>query len=260
MEDLFGQIENGWPFLRSKMTGWQKLSPRECEDVWLFVGAQRVRVPAARDMLESFLAHKSKVDVMKLVESGQVEPPPKELEGRLNELLVSIDPRKSIEGMPHLLSGIATVFSTIGLRIFHNETGIPYITSDNPVCIFDPTLRSRELKPYVLLPGGPVEFLFPVDSFTLLGGKTDRGADFAARGPRHIRLRDRSAVHRANRLIARFSYELLVGCNQEHLGLLKTYSETSPVLQNVSGWSAETVGGVPVMGFGPRPKKPKWKV
>lgn len=259
MEELFGQIENGWSALRSKIANWQKLSPKDCEELWLFIGAQRARVPAARDMMESLLAHRSKADLMKLVGSNQIPPPPKELEGRLNELVVSIDPRKSIEGMPHLLRAVTKTFGKIGLRIFHNETGVPFLTSDNPVCIFDPTLRSKDLKPYVLTPGGPIELLFPIDSFTLIGGRTDWRSDFAKRGPRHFKLRDKEVVLSTNRLIARFAYEVLMGSCNNYLSLLKAYSGTSPVLQNVAGWSNKSADGVPTMGFGPRPQKPKWK-
>lgn len=259
MEELFGQVENRWPTLRSKLTSWNRLSPKDCEELWLFIGAQRVRVPAARDMVEAMLAHRSKADALALIENGEIPPPPDALKGRLDELLISIDPRKSIEGMPHLLRGMEKIFSRIGLKILHNHTEVPFLTSDNPVCVFDPRPPESKIKPYVLTVDSPIELIFPIDSKTLLRGHTDWRRDFAARGPRHHKLRDVEAAKSINRVIARFAYEVLMGCNNDHLELVRKYSDQSPILQNVSGWTTDQVSGTPMMGFGPRIKKPTWK-
>lgn len=259
MEALFGKMENCWPKLRSKMAGWNRLSPKDCEELWLFIGTQRVRVPAARDLVEALLAHRSKMDAFALIASGDIPPPPKELEGRLNELVVSIDPRKSIEAMPFLLRELQGIFSRIGLKIIHNVTDVHFLTSDNPVCIFDPRKIQSKLKPYVVTDDGPIQLIFPVDQRTMVCGHTDWRRDFAVRGPRHEKLRDKEAAKRLNSIIARFSYELLVGPTEDHLALLQAHADHSPVLLNALGWTAAEVSGAPTVGFGPRTKKPKWK-
>lgn len=258
MESLFGQLENGWPALRSKLASWSSLSPKDCEELQLFIAAQRARVPCTRDMMEAFLAHKTKEDLFSLVEHGELDPPPTELASRLDELIVSILPEKSIEGIPHIIRAMGKIFQRVGLKIIKNETNISFITSDNPVCVFDPSVVAKSMQPYVLRAGGPIELIFPVDQKTLVLGHTEMRENYLKHGPRRQRVRESKIISSYNVKIAKFAYHLLIGGSSDHRSLLKAFSDNSPVLQNVSGWSRGNPEGVPVMGFGERYKKPKW--
>src|SRR3546814_7514224 len=71
--------------------------------------------------------------------------------------LVSIDPHRSIHAMVAVMQGMAQLFSIIGIAAVHNATARPFLTSDNPILWFDPSIPFSEQRPYTInVDGGPV--------------------------------------------------------------------------------------------------------
>ena len=260
MEKFFGNIEAEWSVLRDKLVGWSKLSPEESGQLWSFVGMQRCRVPAARNMVEDILAHHAMLHLRELDEAGELLPYPEGYPDIMRSVRVSIDPHKSLEAIGQLLKGFRELIGRVGFQIVHNETDTLFVTSDNPVAIFDPSVAERELRPYVISrTDGPVELLFPVDLRTAIRGHSDWHSRHSQKGPKHTRLRDEMQVRRMNRMTAKFAYEILVANDSKHSGLLKAYADRSPVVENSVGWSGGEASGPLIMAFGPRPTKPKWE-
>ncbi|WP_432769906.1 MAG: DUF4238 domain-containing protein [Sphingopyxis sp.] len=261
IEGYLSRIEGDWFNLRAKMTDWKKLTPEDCGKLWNYLAMQRVRVPAARDAAEALLAHKGMLEFYKLDEAGELAPYPEGVPDIVQMTRMSINPQASIEAMGEMLRGFKALIGRIGFQIIHNETKQIFLTSDNPVAIFDPNIPIKKMKPYVLSRrGGEIELVFPVDSKTLLWGHSKFHSWHAAKGPRHIRLKDITQIRRFNRIAAKFAYEIVVARDGSHSQLLRTYADASPVLGNVIGWTGgEPPEDMPTMMFGPRLKKPKWK-
>jgi len=138
-------------------------------------------------------------------------------------------------------------------EVVHNETDVSFLTSDNPVVVFDPTVREESVLPYQVRPWGSIELLFPIDPDTVLRGRT---------GPsvlRHVKLTDRQSAKRINRFVARFGYRFVFSRDQTHEALIIKHAGTSPIAKT-------TVVPSPAGGsylefkhvFGVRPSKPKW--
>jgi hypothetical protein len=259
LEDKFSEVESRWPPLAQKVARGERLTPHDASELFEFMGLQRVRVPAARDMIEAMLAHLVMLEARDMHQRGELPPLPEGHPDLLEKIAVSIDPHKSIHAMTGLMRALAPIFDSIGLEILHNETSVSFITSDNPVAIFDPDVPEKSLRPYVLNPSlKAVETLFPIDPRTMVRGHTSLHPEFARCGPRHRKVRDANAVRRMNRMTARFAYELLIAVDDQHGGLARTYANTSPVLSKRPGDPEGLGRGLLMMDFGARPAKTKW--
>jgi hypothetical protein len=251
LEDFFSTIESTWPPLVDRMRSGSATSS-DLEALYNFMGLMRVRVPAARDMVEILLAEQIKATARRLDQTGKLPLKPKGQEDILDHMSVSIDPHQSLHAMPALARGFGIVLDQLKFEVVHNETDVSFLTSDNPVAYFDPTVQEASVLPYqVRPPFGSIELLFPVDPDTVLRGCT---------GPhalRHVTLTDRQSAKRINRFAARFGYRFVFSRDQTHEALITKHAGSSPVLKaNVapnptSGPSFESV-------FGVRPIKPKW--
>jgi hypothetical protein len=156
--------------------------------------------------------------------------------------------------MPALMSGFGHVLDWLEFEVVHNETDVSFLTSDNPVVVFDPTVREESVLPYQVRPPlGSIELLFPIDPDTVLRGRT---------GPhalRHVTLTNRQSAKRINRFVARFGYRFVFSRDRAHEALIIKHAGTSPI-------SKTTVVPSPTGGirldfqsvFGVRPIKPKW--
>lgn len=259
IEDFFGMIESQWPALRLKLVQSEKITPTDSGLLWQMLGSQRVRVPAARDMMEGVLAHQAMVGLRQLNEAGKLPPYPDGFPDIVDQVRIAIDPQKSIEGMGQMLRAFQWLIGRVGFEVIHNDAESHFLTSDNPVSIFDSSVSEKLMRPYVIAPEcQTIELLYPVDCRTLIRGRSSLAQRHSERGPKHVRLRDDNQVRRINRITARFAYELLIANGPQHSGLLRAFADTSPVLENSVGWT----GGIPsaplIMAFGKRPKKQKW--
>jgi len=94
-------------------------------------------------------------------------------ENILDHVSVAIDPHMSLHAMSDLTRGFAIVLDQLGFEGLHNKTDLSFLTSDNPVPCFDPTVPEARALPYqVRPPYGSIELLFPIDADTVLRGHT----------------------------------------------------------------------------------------
>lgn len=139
LEDLFSEIESAWPETVEKLNKSEDVNNR-LENIFQFMALQRARVPATRDMVEAMLAQTVKDTMKTMLASGRLAPPPRGLDDLPNNIEISIDPHRSIHAMVHIIQGMEQLYSMIGFAIVHNTTDQLFLTSDNPVLWFDPSL------------------------------------------------------------------------------------------------------------------------
>ncbi len=219
----------------------------------------RARVPAARDMVELALAETAMMTLRALIKKGEVPPPPTEL--RLEDIIVTIDPHKSLEAMVSIIKGMAIVFDRIGFEVIHNNSDMRLVTSDNPISYFDPTVPDARLRPSTIHPEhGPIELLFPISPYMMFRGHSDLKFAFTRDGLAHRRSRDREEVKRFNRMTSRFGYRLIFARDLQSVPVVVKFAPLSPIMR-------VTTIPIPEEGemslreavFGERPNKPKWK-
>lgn len=259
LENHFGTYETPWPQVVSKLKSKDRLSPEEINILWHFMAVQRARVPAARDAMEGILAHHSMIALRELEEGGELPPPPEAHPDLIDQVRISIDPRKSIEAMSILLKGVDELRPRLNLDVVHNVSDVPFITSDNPISVFDPSYPEHSVRPYSVDHwDSPIELLFPIDPITLIRGLSRSITSYFDPIPRHVELRSNADARRVNRIVAKFGYELLIARDGKNAKLLKAHASHSPVIENAIGWSGGKPNGRLRWSFGPRPQKSKW--
>lgn len=203
-EDFFGTIESKWtPLaerLRSGSDATNNFTSSDFEALFVFLVLMRVRVPATRDMVEISLSEQVKAEARLLDRLGKLPPKPEGMEDILDHMVAAIDPHQSLRAMGELAKGFGVVLDHVGFEVVHNGTEISFLTSDNPVVCFDPTVQEARVLPYqVRPPRGAIELLFPIDADTLLRGRSGlrRPPDL-----RHVTLTDRQEAKRINRFVA----------------------------------------------------------
>jgi len=215
----------------------------------------RVRVPAMRDMIEMSRAEQVKATARLLDRKGMLPTMPEGFEDLLDHMTVSIDPHQSLHAIPTLLKGFNLILNQLSFEIIHNRTDIAFLSSDNPVIYFDPSMSEVSLLPYQVCPPlGLIEFLFPIDTQTTLRGRTGRLS------LRHLAITDRQIIKRINRFVARFAYRFVFSRDRNHGALIAKFAGESPVLKSTTlqGPTGEEAVFLECV-FGRRPTKPKWK-
>lgn len=257
LEAAFSAIETHWPETVAKLHARGEVNDR-LENIFQFIALQRVRVPASRDAAEAMLAQTVKDTMKVMLANGTLPPPPPGLEDLPNQVRISIDPHQSIHAMGALLKGMGQLFSLLGFVAVHNNTELPFITSDNPVLWFDPTLRFDEQRPYTTQPGGPVFLVFPVSPRLVLVGSTHYKDFFDKHGLEHSDVPDQDMVYTINRQVCRFAYEAVVTQDTGWEDLIAEFAGVSPVLEAVPIPLATGMATIHRYAFGPRQPKPKW--
>jgi hypothetical protein len=264
LENHFSTVESTWNALYDRLrlstAAANDFAVSDFEGLFIFMGLMRVRVPAARDMVEISLSERVKTEVRLLDDLGKLPPKPEGHEDILDHLSVPIDPHMSLHAMGQLMKGFGFILDHLGYEVIHNETDVTFLTSDNPIVYFDPTVSEARVLPYqVRPPHGSIELIFPIDPNTILLGHTRLRRP---RPPRlhHTVLHDRQAAKRINRFVARFGYRLVFSPDRTHEVLIAKHASTSPVIRSISVQHPN--GGYFLLNdcvFGPRPTKPKWK-
>jgi Protein of unknown function (DUF4238) len=260
LEDFFSTIEADWPSLASKIERRERHEGGLAQ-LLQFVLMHRVRVPTARDAVEKMLAESVRMTSRHLYERGKLPPLPPELtfEYLDQHTVISIDPHKSIHAMADLAKGVARIFQWVGFEILENKTDESFITSDNPVIYFDPTVPARAIQPYNINRDRlDIEFMFPITPRFMLWGHS-------VLKPRSIRhtthyrdVSDRKFIRRANVLTARFANRMLFSNESRHQQLVRKYAGTSPVVSiaHMTRGRGRAIFAQHV--FGKREPKPKW--
>ena len=257
LEDIFCEVESAWPALVERLA--RKESVNDDIDHFIqFVALQRARVPAARDAVEAALAATVKDTLRMLVRNGKLPPPPSGFEHILDKIDVSIDPHKSIHAMPGLINKIGELFDTVGLAIIHNTSDVPFLTSDNPVVWYDPSVPFAKQNPYSIFPSGPIAIQFPISPKMMLFGAKEYRERYRFEGLMHGEIPDVEWVRSANAQTCRFGYSAVIAQHSGQEEMIQAHSALSPVFDHSSlELGAETVS----MGrfiFGTRVAKPKW--
>lgn len=170
-EAIFSKhLESDWPALVDALAARQVLSPEQIAHLATFIAGQFARVPSTRDALEYLRAQQLKLELLERVAAGQIpEPPPEVLaafrargiDDPFYALEFAVDPHVSLHALPDALTQVEAVLNKATFFLLHNTSGVPFVTSDNPVAWFDPTIPPDRVLPYVYLPDGHVVLLFP---------------------------------------------------------------------------------------------------
>jgi hypothetical protein len=223
LEDFFSTFESTWTPLVERLRSGSNTNS-DFEALCTFMGLMRVRVPAARDMVEVFLAEQVKATARLLDRQGKLPPKPVGCEDILDRVNVSIDPHQSLHAMPALAKGFGIVLDQLEFEVIHNRSDVSFLTSDNPVIYFDPMVPDAKILPYrVRPPQGKIELLFPIDADTVVRGRTGPA------GLHHVALSDHQFAKRINSFVARFGYRFVFSHDKTHEALITKHAGTSPV-------------------------------
>jgi hypothetical protein len=228
LEDLFSKVEEKWPEIVARLHRQEDVND-SLENVFQFMGLQNARVPASRDATERIEAERIIALARRMDAAGQLPPKPVGFEDILDHIEVAIDPHQSIHAMVHMVRGFGQVFDQMGFMALHNKTGVTFLSSDNPVVWFDPSVPDADLQPYVLRPGGPVMLLFPVSPSVVIVGDSLGRDEFVANGLGIADLRKPHLAKMINRQVCRFAYEAVFAQKTEHEKLIQKHANLSPV-------------------------------
>ncbi len=257
LENLFSEIEAKWPPIVERLLQCKDVNDSK-EDIFVFVALQSVRVPAARDAIEGFLSAIVKAVARILDEQGQLVPKAAGSENIVDKLEVAIDPLQSLAAMPSLLEGFLRILDKMGFVVLHNATDTPFLSSDNPLIWFDPSIPEAKIRPYNCRPDGLIRLLFPVAPNLMIFGETCLRDKFARNGFEHLPIK-RKLVREWNRYICRFSYKTVFAQKRGQEALIQKHADISPILVGIETPSKD---GKYVLGefvFGKRKQKPVWK-
>lgn len=258
LERLFSNVERSWPRVVDALRE-RRADPAVYHDLLVFVALQRARVPAVRDAYELMRAD-TLLGVARMMErQGLLPPLPVGVEpGLLDRVDVAIDPEASLQAIGLVLDGVVErVFPKLSFSVVRNETSLPFITSDNPVAWFVPYKNESRVAPYEMLPGAPLELLFPITPHLMLVGlSTFR----LARNALHFaKVAKVGQVKRMNRLVAKFAYEALFCLDSSSSTLVRKYSDIVPTLHTTEFSGQKSSMFKLHMEFAPRRRKVRWR-
>jgi hypothetical protein len=259
LEAFFSAIESDWPETVAKLHRREGVNDR-LENIFQFMALQRARVPAARDAVEAMLAQAVKDTMKIMLANGELPPPPQGLEDLPNQVQVSIDPHRSIHAMAAMIQGMGSLYSMLGFAAVHNATTLPFLTSDNPVLWFDPSLPFDTQQPYTINPdSGPVFLVFPLSPKLALVGSTEYKDAFGHYGLQHSDVPNEAWVNLINAQICRFAYEAVIANCAGQEEVVARYAGVSPVHEAVTLQARKGMATIHQQVFGPRVTKPKWR-
>jgi len=258
LERFFSKIESRWPTIVARLHQRDDVND-ELEQILEFMALQRARVPACRDAAEAMMAQTVKDTMKVMLASGQLEPPPAGYEDLPDRVQVAIDPHRSIHAMASAIQGMGKLFSMLGFMAVHNRTARPFLSSDNPVLWFDPSLSFSEQRPYTVNPeGGPAFLIFPVSPRLALMGSSSSASTFAEHGLLHSDAPDEEWVDLMNIQICRFAYESVVAQRPGHEEMIEHFAGVSPVHEALPINVGTGMMTIHRQAFGPRAPKPRW--
>lgn len=250
-EEIFSTVESRWSMIVEALA---RRAPkfREAPDIITSIALMRVRGPAFRDPVELHLAYLVRGAMEAVVARGLAPPPPVPI--ALDDVIVSIDPHRSLMAMIGGLEHMAALLRRLHFDVLHNATAVPFLTSDNPVLFFDAALPRMHIQPY---PDADAcrrfELLFPLTPTMLLRGRLRP----VRQGIVHRTIADPAIVGRANALVARFAYRFVFASAPGQEALVERHAALSPV-PRFDDAATGSDGFAFEMMFGDRPDKPRW--
>lgn len=214
------------------------------------VGIMKVRVPAARDRHELLLGARLRAEAQALERHGLLPEEYQRYAGELDTVPVGINPERSILTMMDDMRGFGDLCFQMGFEVMHNGTGLPFITSDNPVCLYDPRVQAGRRTPYSW--EGEAELICPLDPWTLLRGSSRlRPVNQVVR---HGEITDRGSVARINNTLSRFAYGLAVGHDRSSDTVIALHADRCPTVAIRIVQKPKGADIVWRHAFGPRPQ------
>ncbi|KQW60469.1 DUF4238 domain-containing protein [Variovorax sp. Root411] len=226
LENMFSELEGQWPALAARLTNGEDVND-QLSVLLEFIALQRVRVPASRDVTEGALANLVKQTLNRMHLAGELPPMPAGL--GLSDVTVAIDPHQSIHGMvTHLQLEVAGIIDRAGFWAVRNETGRPFLTSDNPVIWFDETQPEDARRPYAIKSQGPFILVFPVSPTLVILGAPNHKEVFSRYGLRYSAAPTEDWVAWINEEVSRFAYEAVFAQREGEEEVVKRHQELPP--------------------------------
>ena len=247
-EDLWNSFETVWEETRGAVAD-QRVSPAISFNLLGMAALMRVRVPAARERNEVLLAARLRAEALSLESFGALPIELARYSGILDTIPVGINPQATLEAMNADFKAFGDLCFQIGFEVLHNTTDVPFITSDNPVCIHDPTVPTLRRRPYTH--GRNVELLFPIDAWTILRGSS-RLSPVNHVG-RHRIIGDSAAVRRINWTTARYAYRLSIASDRSADAVIARNAAESPTVSTRVVMVGKEIQIIWEHVFGPRP-------
>ncbi len=253
-EDLWGVIESAWP-ATLKAVKDRRLSPAISFNVLGLATLMKTRVPAARDRHSQLIAAELRAGHQALERLGALPENMKPYAGLFDRLPVATNPERTLPTMFADMEAFGGLCFRMGFEVLHNESGEPFITSDNPVCVYDPGLPVHRRQPYEFDKRG--ELIFPLDAWTLLRGCTRLAP--VNQIVRHRTVVDSAKVRGFNRTVAQFGYRLLIARDAARVGLASHFAGRCPTITIDVRFTGPEGKHIEIHWrnvFGPRPAMP----
>lgn len=186
----------------------------------------RARVPAARD--RHALVREAKLRIQHKI-ANEIGVLPQELQrysGQFDTIPIGINPHETLLAMQGEFKEFGDLCFQLGFEVLHNKTGTPFLSSDNPVCTFDPRQPLHSRTPYKH--DDEVELIFPITAHMLVRGSSKRRP--ANMILRHRNIYDTRKVRQLNRTVAQFSYRLTIGQDRSSDALIRSHASLVPTI------------------------------
>lgn len=257
LEAAFSIAETQWPELLDQIL--RKEDMQDCLNDFLeFVALQRGRVPAARDMYELMQADSLLSTAKFMNQRGMLPAAPEGFEDILDRVDISVDPQSSLKAISLALNSCERIFNLLDFGVLFNLTTTKFLTSDNPVMWFDPSVPESDMLPYNVSPTGNIELIFPISPTAVLCGWNIERDDPDGPALRYGNISDVADIERINRMVARFAYHAVFAQDTDQSELIERYSAESPVVKTTTIPAIRGQYIVGQMVFGQRRRKPKW--
>lgn len=248
-EDLWGCIETVWPETVRALQA-RRLSSAISFNVLGMQAIMRARVPATRDRLALMFEAKLRAEFKILEELGTLPCEYERYAGQFDTVPVGINPQETLLAMESELKTFGNLCFRLGFEVLHNATNTPFLTSDNPVCSYNPKQTLSTRRPYDH--SGEVELIFPITAHMLIRGTSKRGPVNTI--SRHLTITDKRLIRRLNRTIAQFSYRMTIAQDQSSDDLVRVHAARVPTIQTDVRRNGKSVQIHILDVFAPRPR------
>ncbi len=248
-EDLWNTIETVWPETVKALAA-RRLSPAISFNVLGMQTIMQARVPATRDRYALMLEAKLRTECKIGEEIGALPPEIEHYAGQFDTVPVGINPHETLLAMQGEFKDFGDLCFRLGFEVLHNKTSTPFLTSDNPVCTYNPRQALHARTPYEH--SGDVELIFPVSALMLVRGSSKRGP--ANMISRHRDISDSRKVRQLNRTIAQFSYRMTIGQDRSSDNLIRAHAALVPTITTEVRQLGKEIQIICRNVFGPRPK------
>jgi hypothetical protein len=225
-EGIWHAVETVWDTTVDAITNY-RMSLAISLNLLGMAAVLRTRVPAARERNETLIATRLRTELQVAHALGKLPPEYQRYANELDTVPVGVNPQQTLLAMSREFRDFGDLCFRLGFEVLHNKTTTPFISSDNPVCIYDPRQRIHLRRPYDF--DDEIELIFPINAWTLLRGSNHLSP--RNRVVRHGGMSSSLAVRRINRTIAQFSYRFLIAQDRSSDSLALQYAHLVPTIE-----------------------------